>query len=145
MPVAIRLLNNTWSVCVRAHVCLCHGECVWLCHGVCVCAMVCVWYCFNCCVWYFNCFNYIYLVKVRLFCWWCCVYCIVLLRIIILRAHHDHNIIAPCGKWVFLLNFWNLINVNKRKVWLIWRKRPFMTLRKINWFQAVNYIVRPPI
>ena len=68
MPVAVRLLNNTWSVhvnmkcvcvcvCVRdcATVCVCvmvcDGVCVWLYHGVCV------WYCFNCCVWYFNCFT----------------------------------------------------------------------------------------
>ena len=40
---------------------------------------------------------YITMVKVRLFCWWCCVCCIVLLTlcIIILRARHDHNKIAP--------------------------------------------------
>ena len=39
------------------------------------------------------------LVKVRLFCWWCHVCCTVLLTlcIIILRARHDQNKIAPCG------------------------------------------------
>ena len=39
------------------------------------------------------------MVKVRLFCWWCCVCCTVLLSlcIIILRARHDHNKTAPCG------------------------------------------------
>ena len=45
------------------------------------------------------------MVKVRLFCWWCCVCCIVLLTlcIIILRARHDHNKIAPCGMIKVLL------------------------------------------
>ena len=39
------------------------------------------------------------MVKVRLFRWWCCVWCIVLLslRIIILRACQDPNKIASCG------------------------------------------------
>ena len=51
------------------------------------------------------------MVKVRIFRWWCCVCCIVLLTlcIIILRAHNDHNKIAPSGMIkVFLieLNWW---------------------------------------
>ena len=49
------------------------------------------------------------MVKVSLFCWWCCVCCIVVLLtlcIIILRARHDHNKIAPCGMIkVFLIEF----------------------------------------
>ena len=50
-----------------------------------------LWWCHSCCI-------FITMLKVRLF-RWCCVCCIVLLTlcIIILRACHDHNKIAPCG------------------------------------------------
>ena len=45
-------------------------------------------------------YNYT-MVKVGLFCGWCCVCCIVLLTLCccgwFLLARHDHNKIAPCG------------------------------------------------
>ena len=46
-------------------------------------------------------YNYT-MVKVRSFCWWCCVCCIVLFALsflvcLFLRSRHDHNKIAPCG------------------------------------------------
>ena len=42
-------------------------------------------------------------------CWWCCVCCIVLLTLclIILRARHDRNKIAPCG---MIKVFWIELN-----------------------------------
>ena len=61
--------------------------------------------------WSHNCsiFISITMVKLRLFCWWCYVCCIVLLTlcIIILRVRHDHNKIAPCG---MIKVFWIELN-----------------------------------
>ena len=59
--------------------------------------------------WRHSCSIFITMVKVRLFCWWCCVCCIVLftLCILILWACHDHNKIAPCG---MIKAFWIELN-----------------------------------
>ena len=57
--------------------------------------------------WPHSCSIFITMVKVRLFCWWCCVCCIVLftLCILILWACHDHNKTAPCGMIKVFLEF----------------------------------------
>ena len=107
-----------WCVCVC--VCVCAMVCVTVPQCVCdiVLTAVCdtlivlqvcdlkfitiLWWSYNCSI-----FITITMVKVRLFCWWCCVYCIVLLTlcIIILWARHYHNKIAPCGMLKVFLNW----------------------------------------
>ena len=63
------------------------------------------------------CSRFITIVKVRPFCWWCCVCCIVLLTLCIhyFTSCHDHNKTAPCiphGIKVFWIEL-NLVTASK--------------------------------
>ena len=71
-------------------------------------------------------YNYT-MVKVRLFCWWCCVCCIVLLTlwsfaVVFLRARHDHNKIAPCGMIKVFL-YWIELKLQNADTWCVSQRR----------------------